>query len=528
MPTVFKILAALLPIAALINTAVCEALPGQLDASWGSNGKVGTAVGTNHDRARAIALQPDGKVLVGGECFVAPAFDFCITRYLQDGRLDDSWGNNGRVITSVGVVTTDPSLGNDTIYALAVQPDGKILAGGNCGNTRINDTSTDFCVVRYLPDGSLDPAWNGNGKVLTRIRGSNRANTMVLQPDGKVLLGGYCEGFFYDDICIVRYLPNGAPDPSWSNTAGAQIGPGIVLVFFNENNLRYDLRIYTMAVLPDGDVLVGGECFVEVSGVNNVEFCTARFFGNGTANSTWGVNGFIVTPVSGTSTSSDRGRAMVVQPDGKVVLAGQCAITGFEFCVVRYNPGGAIDASFAYIGKTSVNVGPGDDFAHAVALQPDGKILIAGDCAAANGFFDSCITRFNPDGASLDVSWNGSGKTITPVSTATTPSDTGRAIALQPDGKVLVAGWTFNGAEDDFLVVRYDGGPQSASSCSMDIDGDGVVLATTDTLILTRMSLGLTGSAVIGGISFASHASRKTWSAIREFMVYQCGTAVAP
>jgi len=106
--------------------------------------------------------------------------------------------------------------------------------------------------------------------------------------------------------------------------------------------------------------------------------------------------------------------------------------------------------------------------------------------------------------------------------------DLGNAIALQPDGKIVVAGECWNGSGWSFCLARYQGGPFGYRNCTMDIDGDVVVLATTDALLLARTSLGMTGSAVINGISFASHATRKTWPDIRNYLITQCGMTLAP
>jgi hypothetical protein len=102
------------------------------------------------------------------------------------------------------------------------------------------------------------------------------------------------------------------------------------------------------------------------------------------------------------------------------------------------------------------------------------------------------------------------------------------AVALQPDGKIVVAGYCSNGSNNDFCLARYEGGPFDARNCSMDIDGDNRVLATTDMLIGARVALGLTGNAVIGSITFAPHATRTTWPAIRDYLVTQCGMSLAP
>jgi hypothetical protein len=106
--------------------------------------------------------------------------------------------------------------------------------------------------------------------------------------------------------------------------------------------------------------------------------------------------------------------------------------------------------------------------------------------------------------------------------------DSARAVALQPDGKIVLAGFCVNGGNRDFCIARPNGGPFGAQNCKLDFDGDGRVLATTDMLIGARVALGMTGNAVIGGITFAPHAARTTWPAIRDYLVSQCGMSVVP
>jgi len=213
-----------------------------------------------------------------------------------------------------------------------------------------------------------------------------------------------------------------------------------------------------------------------------------------------------------------------LQPDGKIVVAGGCVIVAVsDFCLTRLTPSGALDTTFNATGKLVLPVGASDDSTTAIALQPDGKIVIGGYCFnGANN--DFCLARLLPSGA-LDTTFNTTGKLLLPVGSG---DDFATALALQPDGKIVVAGSCINGSTNDFCLARVEGGPFDARNCSMDIDGDGVVLATTDALILARVALGMTGNAALSGITFASHASRPTWSAIRNYLVAQCGMSIVP
>ena len=166
-------------------------------------------------------------------------------------------------------------------------------------------------------------------------------------------------------------------------------------------------------------------------------------------------------------------------------------------------------------------IGTGYDSAGAITLQPDGKALLAGYCY--NGTNDDfCAARYNSNGT-LDTTWNSTGKVITAIGSS---DDTSTAMTLQPDGRVLLAGNCRNGTYTEFCVARYDGGPFGYQNCKLDIDGDGSVLATTDMLIGNRVALGITGSAVVNGVAFAPTATRNTWPLIRDYLVTQCGMSL--
>ena len=125
----------------------------------------------------------------------------------------------------------------------------------------------------------------------------------------------------------------------------------------------------------------------------------------------------------------------------------------------------------------------------------------------------------------LDASFNGTGKVITQIGAG---DDLASALALQPDGKIVAGGNCHNGTDYDFCLARYQGGPFEARNCSLDIDGDNQVLATTDILISARVALGMSGNTVLNGITFAPHATRTTWPAIRDYLVTQCGMSITP
>ena len=126
---------------------------------------------------------------------------------------------------------------------------------------------------------------------------------------------------------------------------------------------------------------------------------------------------------------------------------------------------------------------------------------------------------------SLDTNFGSGGSTITPIGASFSRIE---SVTVQPDGKIVAAGYCAQGNSGDFCVARYEGGPSGAQFCSLDIDGDGRVNATTDTLIVNRIALGINTSAAINGINFPATATRNTWPLIRDYLVSQCGMSLVP
>jgi uncharacterized delta-60 repeat protein len=474
---------------------------GTLDATWASAsplgaGKVMTPIGGSNDSARAIALQSDRKVLVAGACYATAyeAYKLCVLRYNANGTLDIDWNGTGTVLTPMG------NSFHDHVSAITQQSDGKVLVAGDCytGNT-------EFCAVRYHANGTLDTNWNGTGTVRTSIDGGGdrpdaRATAMALQPDGKVLLAGSCRGGKNDnDFCALRYHPDGTLDMSWNGT-----GKVVTPIGASTDAAR------AMALQRDGKVLLAGRCF---NGTENV-FCLLRYLANGALDTVWNGTGSVMTPVGNGGFAS--ASALALQLDGKVIVAGECRTgTIYAFCALRYHIDGTLDTSWNATGKTITPLG-NRPFAHTVVVQRDGKVIVAGDCFIAPTI-DFCKVRYHADGT-VDSQWGlanspSAGKVITPIGNS---HDLAFAMMQQPDGKVLLAGGCLNSStgRHEFCVARFLG-----DACAVDLDGDGQVYATTDSLLHARIALRLADVAVTTGINSPAGATRTTWSAIGAYLV---------
>jgi len=380
---------------------------GTLDTSFGNGGKVIQPIGSYSDYGYSLAIQPDGKILLGGNC----NYDFCIARFNSDGTLDTTFGTGGKVIQPI-------SSYDDFGRSLAIQPDGKILLGGNC--------NYDFCIARFNSDGTLDTTFGTGGKVTQPIGSADDyGQSLTIQPDGKILLGGNCRTITNAYFCIARFNSDGTLDTSFGT-----IGKVIQLI-----GSAYDFG-NSLAIQPDGKILLGGNC--------NYDFCIARFNSDGTLDTTFGTGGKVIQPIS---SYDDFGRSLAIQPDGKILLGGNC---NYVFCIARFNSDGTLDTTFGTSGKVIQPIGSAYDYGQSLAIQSDGKILLGGYCYIS-GNADFCIARFNSDGT-LDTSSGTSGKVIQPIGSG---HDYGRSLAIQPDGKILLGGSCYNTGNDDFCIARF-------------------------------------------------------------------------
>jgi len=182
------IMAALLVLLSLDSAGPVAAAPGDLDLSFGLDGKVLTDFG-GLEVGNAVAIQTDGKIVVAGSRDFLFNQDFAVVRYNSDGNLDNSFGSGGKVITGFG--------GTELARAVAIQTDGKIVVAGHNG--------VDFALARYNSDGTLDTSFSEDGKVLTDFGGLEFGNAVAIQTDGKIVAAGTKTGFLLSDFALARY-----------------------------------------------------------------------------------------------------------------------------------------------------------------------------------------------------------------------------------------------------------------------------------------------------------------------------------
>jgi uncharacterized delta-60 repeat protein len=401
------------------------------DWKFGGDGKVVTDFGFKVEKAQAVALQSDGKIVVGGWVGDSQVTsDFAVARYNADGSLDTGFDSDGKVVTVLGERT-------DIIYDLAVQPDGKILAAGVSFD---GPKTRRFAIVRYKSDGSLDASFDHDGIVTLNIGTSHMdtAYAVRVQPDGKIVVAGSSlmlvasrnSRINQNDFSVVRLSADGSVDTSFGHRGSAIVDFG------------YGVDVaYDMALEPDGSIVVAG---VATNGTDQ-DFAVARFQSSGTLDPRFGKGGKVQTDFFG---EDDFISALALQPDGKILVAGNALkATASDFALARYSHDGSLDHSFNGNGKVTADLN-GSDFGSSIGLQPDGRIVVA--VQANIGIApEMAFARLLSDGR-LDESLNGVGKTRLSLQQ---PSEV-FGMVLLPDGYAVSAGGVGIGKPSEFVLIR--------------------------------------------------------------------------
>jgi uncharacterized delta-60 repeat protein len=341
---------------------------GTLDPAFGSGGTVTTDFYGYTDHAQGgLVVQPDGKLVAAGASFTfftGGNYDFALARYNPDGTPDSSFGTGG-------LVTTGISGGDDQAFAIALQPDGKLVAAG--------EASGDFALARYNPDGTLDPSFNSSGLVTTDFAGGlDRVEALAVQADGMLVAAGQAFSGASLDFALARYHPDGTLDESFGS------GGGKVTTDLAGGD---DAGFFTIAILAGGKLVAQGSGFTGAG----QDFTLARYNPNGTLDSAFGSGGKVTTDFAG---GDDFGIGLVVQADGKLVAGGYAFIGALrDFALARYKPNGTLDRTFGRQGKLTTDFAGGDNGAVTLAIQADGK-LVAGGFAAGPDGYDFALARY--------------------------------------------------------------------------------------------------------------------------------------
>jgi uncharacterized delta-60 repeat protein len=420
--------------ALLLVAAAAAAGSGALDPSFGSGGKVGGPL-ASRQFAYAAGIQAGGKLVIAGATSGTGSganlarLGFGLARYRANGALDTSFGpaHTGTVRTLLG-----PK--DDEAYALVVQPDGKLVAAG----VTLTGSNSAIAVVRYNADGSRDTSFGSShsGIVRTSSGSSAKAYAVAVQPDGKIVVAGSVFNGSNTDFALVRYTASGSLDATFGagGIVRTPVGTGADIA-------------YAVAVQPDGKIVAAGLRSNSARIGHKYDIALVRYDVNGNLDTGFGSGGTVRTAIG---PSDDVARALAIQPDGKLVVAGYS--TGNGSVLVRYKPDGSPDLSFGSGGKVSAGALAGYRAAGLV-LQPNGDLVTAnyvpGPNAPKSRF---AVTRYLPTGLP-DVSFGTGGSVITP--TGGLASQAG-ALVRQADGRLVIVGTVVSNSKPEYVVLaRY-------------------------------------------------------------------------
>ena len=510
--------------------------PTDLDLTFGHAGFVRTVFDHGLNQPQASALQPDGKLVVASRAFNGNSSEFSVARFNPDGTRDLSFGIGG-------YVNTPFRKGSGYIWALAIQPDGKIVVVGHnlyYINTGSEDRS-EVAIARYNPDGSLDAAFGSGGtqtiKASVYERNDDQGRAVAIQDDGKILIAAMIGPGW--NFGLLRLNPDGSLDSTF--------GSGGILA------LRGDVVVSRLAIQPDGKVLASG---YQTQIDYGARIAALRLNADGSYDESFGKRGLAASTVS---SGRDWGYTMLLQPDGKIVVAGYASLV-YKEALVRFNTDGSMDTTFDHDGYMQMDGAEVFD----TALQSDGSIVTAyvagsGGCAAVlqrltpsgqrdttfgtNGWAVKYFAKSTWDYGAVSMVIDGNGKITLATSAATHDrSDTalirlnedGRpdntygiagvivtnssnswslpvAARFQPDGKIVVAGRSTNLYDSKTAISRYN----EDGSLDTSFNGTGKVAATIDPPFgVSDMETQSDGRILLIGSSRADY-NHSTFSVIR-------------
>jgi uncharacterized delta-60 repeat protein len=423
-------LIALVGASAAVTVPTAAASSGDLDDTFGDGGTVSVDLGDVVEEASAVEVLPDGDILVASKRSSFEAFSGPVLRFDADGRLDSSFGDGGVAST---YATGCAFCGSD----LAVQADGKIVVAGSSTYPFLWSTG----VVRFNADGTPDTGFGREG-----LAGSANlygvGEGIAVQPDGKIVvvsLGSESTGA--PALMLLRLLPDGTPDTDW--------GPdGQVRVSVGADPFGDSLAATDVVIQPDGKIVAAATVGPRW-GDPDQRTLMARLLPDGTIDTSFGDAGLFQTDALISPAE------VAIQPDGKFVATGESrGETGTDFAVIRVGGDGTLDTSFGDAGRAVART---EARGSTVAVRPDGRIVAAGDNWQLGGYHldtEFVVAVYLPDG-SLDPTFGDAGVATTNHLPGT-EGEFVNDLAVQPDGKIVVAGqaWTLTG-ERDVTLDRY-------------------------------------------------------------------------
>lgn len=404
------------------------------------------------------------------------------------GLLDPTFGVNGRVRTDLSTI----AFTEDSVDGVAVQPDGKILAAG------YRNSSSDqwMALARYATDGTLDPTFGGDGVVLTHFASGAGGSAVALQPNSKIVVVGwtFIRHLAVFSFAVARYNEDGTLDDTFSEDGRVRTAIG-----------DEDSEALGVALQDDGNIVVVGEATEAGTRV----FAVARYTTGGSLDGSFGAGG---TTTTSFGISEAWARDVAVQPDGDIIAVGVAgAQNSWDLALARYGTEGTLDATFGTGGIMRTSFGEAQAQARAVALRPDGRIIVGGT-DGSGGF---AIVRYESDG-SIDPTFAGDGTRS--VSFSVGYAGIGVSdVLLGPEGTIVAVGSAGPSSNLVFAVARLE----ADGSLDQRFSGDGKVTTSfgAGDAWANSAAFGPDGSIVVGGSSPTSHRLDASDFALARYVV---------
>lgn len=386
---------------------------GDLDLTFGNNGSVITDLGIGYDQCSGLVVQPDQKIVIAGRAYVNEGWYPTLIRMNMDGTLDNSFDSDGIAWGDVPHSTT--------LYAeadaLVLQPDGKFLYtfylsffGGD-----------GLAVTRFNTDGSIDTGFGTNGTTtIIVVEYGNYSNSMLLQSDGKILVTGRVQASSNSPFTAVavRFTADGLLDETFADDG--------IFTFFQGNGTQ----VIDVKQASDGKTVMA--CSTSYSGY--YDYVIIRLNEDGTFDTTFNEDGISNFNISG---SYDAPQFLTLREDGSIIIVGYAYSedgTNTDWAMVSLTSGGELDTGFGNDGVVIAALGDGNDVAESVVIAPDGKILVAG--YHEDFYIYGSVLRYNANGTPDDT-FGTDGVTLIDAYSYVVEN-----IKLQADGKIVVCGWT--------------------------------------------------------------------------------------
>lgn len=400
------------------------AADGALDKTFNKTGKATLTFRPQaDDMPSAVAVQPDGKILAGG-----------IVQHLPDQFGDFALARfqaNGlldRGFGTNGKVVTAFEIGfgggADYLRDLVLQPDRKIVAVGAAADGSLAGV-LDVAAARYLPDGRLDPSFGTGGLVRHDVGPVDDGQEAVLQPDGKIVIVGYTFGFDgKPEVLVVRLLGDGQPDLTFGTGGHTTLRPEDM-----------PAHAFSLALQADGKIVLGGYASASILDPNTFQPFVARLLPNGAPDPAFSGDGVLVLrePTPGHVAQ------VLIGAGGKIFVGGdrkrRAPRTDWDMAVWRLLPNGALDRTFGTGGKVLIDNFGKDDEGGGIALTPRGKVVVGGRAAGLNGsaLQHMALARLNANGT-LDATFGVGGKQVYVLGAQGSGAGD---LALQADGKIV-------------------------------------------------------------------------------------------